>query len=389
VAIAGTALLTGHTLFVFLAYGTTATVARRLGAGDRRGAAGAAISALWLAAGIGVVLTVLGLVLAGPVVGVLGAEGEVRTHALTYFRISLLGVPALLVALAGTGYLRGLQDTRTTLVVAAGGAGANLVAELVLVLGLGLGVAGSAWSTVAVQLVVAAVYTRLVVADAASHGVPWRPDPGALRQQAGLGRDLFVRTVALRLSLTLATAVAARIGLAALGAHAVAFELWSFLALVLDGLAIAGQAMVGRLLGAADGDGARRAGRRLLAWGGGVGVVLGLVLAALHGVLPGLFTEDDDVVRLAADLLLVVALLQPVNGLVFVLDGILIGAGDMRFLAVAMLGAAAVFVPAAAAVLALDLGLAGLWGAIALLMLTRLAALAGRFARGRWVVVGA
>jgi putative MATE family efflux protein len=138
VAVASTALLTGHTLFVFLAYGTTATVARRLGAGDRRGAATAAISALWLAGGIGAVLAVLGLVLAGPVVSVLGADGEVRTHALTYLRISLLGVPALLVALAGTGYLRGLQDTRTTMVVAAGGAGANLVAELVLVLGLGL-----------------------------------------------------------------------------------------------------------------------------------------------------------------------------------------------------------------------------------------------------------
>ena len=389
VAVASTALLTGHTLFVFLAYGTTATVARRLGAGDRRGAATAAISALWLAGGIGAVLAVLGLVLAGPVVSVLGADGEVRTHALTYLRISLLGVPALLVALAGTGYLRGLQDTRTTMVVAAGGAGANLVAELVLVLGLGLGVAGSAWSTVAVQLVVAGVYTRRVVAAAAPLGVPWRPDAGALRQQAGLGRDLFVRTVALRLSLTLATAVAARIGLADLGAHAVAFELWSFLALVLDGLAIAGQAMVGRLLGAGDGDGARRAGRRLLGWGAGVGVVLGLAVAALHGVLPPLFTEDDDVVRLAADLLLVVALLQPVNGLVFVLDGVLIGAGDMRFLAVAMVGAAVVFVPAAGLVLALDLGLAALWAAIALLMLTRLVALGRRFAGGRWVVVGA
>jgi putative MATE family efflux protein len=227
-----------------------------------------------------------------------------------------------------------------------------------------------------------------VLAAAAPLGVSWRPDLRALRQQAGLGRDLFVRTVALRLSLTLATAVAARIGVAELGAHAVAFELWSFLALVLDGLAIAGPAMVGRLLGAGDGDAARRAGRRLLAWGGGVGAVLGLALAALHGVLPSLFTEDDDVVRLAAGLLLVVALLQPVNGLVFVLDGVLIGAGDMRFLAVAMLGAAAVFVPAAGVALASDAGLAGLWGAIALLMLARLAALTARFAGGRWVVVG-
>jgi putative MATE family efflux protein len=313
----------------------------------------------------------------------------VRPHALTYLRISLLGVPALLVALAGAGYLRGLQDTRTTMLVAAGGAGANLALEVVLVLSLSFGVAGSAWSTVAVQLVVAAVYARRVVGAAAALGVAWRPDLGALRQQAGLGRDLFVRTVALRLSLTLATAVAARSGLADLGAHAVAFELWSFLALVLDGLAIAGQAMVGRLLGAGDGDGARAAGRRLLLWGAGVGLAIGLPVAAASGVLPDLFTDDPAVVRRAADLLLVVALLQPVNGLVFVLDGILIGAGDLRFLAAAMVGAAALFVPTAGLVLALDLGLAGLWAAIALLMVTRLLALGRRFTGERWIVVGA
>src|SRR5215217_4396406 len=157
-AVAGTALLTGHSLFVFLAYGTTATVARRLGAGDRRGAAAAGVTALWLAAGIGVVLTLLGLALAGPMVGALGAGGAVRAYALTYLRISLLGVPALLVSLAGIGYLRGLQDTRTTMVVAVGGAVANLALEVLLVLVLHLGVAGSAWSTVAVQVAVALVY---------------------------------------------------------------------------------------------------------------------------------------------------------------------------------------------------------------------------------------
>ena len=387
-AVAGTALLTGHSLFVFLAYGTTATVARRLGAGDERGAAAAGVTALWLAAGIGLALTVVGLALAGPMVGALGADGAVRPHALTYLRISLLGVPALLVSLGGMGYLRGVQDTRTTMVVAVGGATANLGLEVLLVLVLDLGVAGSAWSTVAVQVAVALVYGRRVLAAAAALGVHWRPEPQGLRRQARLGGDLFVRTAALRLSLTMATAVAARLGVADLGAHAVAFELWSFLALVLDGLAIAGQALVGRLLGAADGDGAREAGRRLLQWGAGVGLAVGVAVAVLHGVLPDLFTDDPAVVERARDLLLVVALLQPVNGLVFVLDGILIGAGDLRFLALAMVGAMLVFVPAAALVLVLDLGLAGLWAAVALLMLVRLAALARRFVGGGWVVLG-
>jgi putative MATE family efflux protein len=386
--VASTALLTGHSLFIFLAYGTTATVSRRLGAGDRRGAATAGVTALWLAAGVGVALTVLGLVLAEPLVGALGASGAVRPHALTYLRISLLGVPALLMTLAGMGYLRGRQDTRTTMVVAVGGAAANLALEVLLVLVLDFGVAGSAWSTVAVQLVVAAVYVGQVTRAAAALGVHWRPERGGLRRQARMSRDLFVRTVALRLSLTLATAVAARLGVASLGAHAVAFELWNFLALVVDGLAIAGQALVGRLLGAGDGPGARDAGRRLLQWGAGVGAVLGLAVAVFSRVLPDLFTNDPAVAERAADLLLLVALLQPANGLVFVLDGILIGAGDMRFLAVAMVGAAVLFVPAAVLVLVLDLGLAGLWGAVTLLMLSRLAALGRRFAGGRWVVLG-
>ncbi|HZB71335.1 MAG TPA: MATE family efflux transporter, partial [Acidimicrobiales bacterium] len=183
-AVASTALLTGHSLFVLLAYGTTATVARRLGAGDRRGAAAAGVTALWLAGGIGLALTALGLALAEPTVAALGAGGAVRTHALTYLRISLLGVPALLVSLAGIGYLRGLQDTRTTMVVAIGGAVANLAAEVVLVLVLDLGVAGSAWSTVVVQLVVAVVYARRVTTAAAALGVPGRPDPASLRRQA-------------------------------------------------------------------------------------------------------------------------------------------------------------------------------------------------------------
>jgi len=206
------------------------------------------------------------------------AGAAVRPFALTYLRISLLGVPALLLVLAGTGYLRGLQDTRTPLVVAVASALANLGAELAFVYALDLGIAGSAWSTVAVQVVAAGVYLRLVARHALALRVALRPDPAVLRRLAIVGRDLFVRTVSLRFSLTLATAVAARIGVVDLAAHQIAFELWSFLALVLDGLAIAGQAMVGRLLGAGDAVGARAAARRMLGWG----VVVGVSSAGYH-----------------------------------------------------------------------------------------------------------
>ena len=388
-AVAATLVLTGYSVFIFLAYGTTGTVARLLGAGQVDRAAAQGVQALWLAGGIGLAVAALGLALAEPAVSLMGAGPDVAGYALTYLRISMVGVPSLLLVLAGTGYLRGLQDTRTPLVVAVASALGNLVVELVLVFGLDLGIAGSAWSTVLAQTGAAAVYVTIVARHVRAAAVPVRPDPVALRALATVSRDLFVRTAALRASLLVATAVAARTGVVDLGAHQVAFELWSFLALVLDAIAIAGQAMVGRLLGAGDGGRARAASRRMVEWGVAAGLALGLVVLALAEVLPRLFSDDEQVVRLAGFLLLWVAVLQPVNAVVFVLDGVLIGAGDLRFLAWAMTLAAVAFVPVAAAVRLLDLGIGWLWAAITLLMVVRLVTLGARWRSGAWAVVGA
>ncbi|MEX2658921.1 MAG: MATE family efflux transporter, partial [Acidimicrobiales bacterium] len=378
-AVAATLVLTGYSVFIFLAYGTTGTVARLLGAGQPARAAAQGVQALWLAGAIGVVLAGVGLALAEPAVGLMGAGPEVAPFALTYLRISMAGVPSLMLVLAGTGYLRGLQDTRTPLAVAIGSAVANLVIELVLVFGLDLGIAGSAWSTVLAQSGAAAVYVTIVARHVRAAGVSVRPDRAALGTLATVSRDLFVRTAALRASLLVATAVAARTGVVDLGAHQVAFEMWSFLALVLDAIAIAGQAMVGRLLGADDAAGARAASRRMVEWGIAAGLVFAVVVAALSGVLPQLFTRDEEVIRLTSFLLLWVAVLQPVNAIVFVLDGVLIGAGDLRYLAWAMTVAAVAFVPVAVAVRLLDLGIGWLWAAIALLMLVRLVTLGVRW----------
>ncbi len=388
-AVASTILLTGYALFIFLAYGTTAAVARLVGAGDVTRACHQAVQGMWLALGIGVVLTGAGFVLAEPLVGAMGAAGEVRTHALTYLRISLAGVPALLLTLAGTGYFRGLQDTRTPLVVAVVSVLANLVIEVVLIFGLGYGIGASALATVIAQCGAAAAYVWWIGRDARARSVGVRPQLRAIRRAAVVGRDLFVRTAALRLALTLATAIAARIGVIDLGAHQIAFELWSFLALVLDSIAIAGQAMTGRLLGEGDPDGARAAARRMLQWGLVAGAGFGAVVLLLRDALPAVFTDDPDVIARCAFVLVFVAVLQPVNAVVFVLDGVLIGAGDMRFLAWAMVGAAAVFAPAAVAVLVLDLGLGWLWAALGLLMVARMSALGLRYRTDAWLVVGA
>jgi len=388
-AVASSALLTGYAVFIFLAYGTTAAVSRLLGAGREGEAAHQAVQGLWLAAVIGVVLTGAVLIFADPVIGLLGGSGAVRGHALVYLRISAIGIVPQLLTFAGTGYLRGLQDTRTPLVVAVTAAVANLVIEAVLIFGFGFGIGASALSTVIAQTAGALVYLWLIGRATSALGAALAPDWAAIRRLGRAGWDLLVRTVALRASLTVATALAARIGPADVAAHEVAFAVWSFLALGLDAIAIAGQAMVGRFLGAGDLATARDAGRRMLELGTAAGVAVGAVVLVVRPVLGDVFTDDPEVVALAGFLFLFVAALQPVNGAVFVLDGLLIGAGDMAFLARAMVAAALLAAPLATAVAVLDLGIGWGWGAITVLMLARLAVLAQRWRSGAWAVAGA
>jgi len=388
-AVASSVLLTAHALCIFLAYGTTASVARLLGAGQDRLAAQEAVQGLWLGAVLGTALAAAGWVAAPGLVALLGAEGEVAGHAEVYLRVSLPGLPALLAVLAGTGYLRGLQDTRTPLVVAIASAAVNLVVELVLVYGFDRGIGASALATVVAQWGAAAVYVRAIGGAARRLGAPLAPDLAMLRRLVRVAGALVVRTSALRGALVLATAVAARIGTADVAAHQIAFELWSTLALGLDALAIAGQAMIGRRLGAGDRAGARVAGDRLLQLGVAAGALAAVAILAARPVLPDLFTDDAEVAALAGFVLVWVAALQPLNGAVFVLDGLLIGAGDLRFLAAAMPGAAAVFAVAAGGVLAAGAGIGWLWASIGAFMLARLVPLAARWRGGRWAVVGA
>ncbi|MGH9035772.1 MAG: MATE family efflux transporter, partial [Acidimicrobiia bacterium] len=343
---------------------------------------------LWLALGLGAGLAVLGVVAAPAAVELMGASEAVRPHALLYLRVSALGAPAVLVTLAGVGFLRGLQDTATPLRIALGANVANLAGELALIYGAGMGLGASAATTVAAQAGAAVLFARMIVRHARAAGVSFRLDWVAQRILVTVGRDLFVRTGSLQAALALATAVATRLGTVPVAAHQIAFQLWLFLALVLDSLAIAGQAIIGRLLGAGDADEARAMARRLVAWGLLAGVLFAGAVMALRPVLPHLFTGDARVVGQTADVLWFVALLQPFNAVVFVLDGVLIGAGDLRFLARAMLVALAVFVPAALAVAAAELPLTALWGALSLMMAVRLATMTARFAGSRWAVVG-
>jgi putative MATE family efflux protein len=352
------------------------------------------IDGVWLAALLGVGTALAGAVLAVPLVAAFGASGEVSDQAVTYLRWSLPGLPAMLVVLAATGILRGLQDTRTPLVVAAAGAAANVVLSVALVHGAGLGIAGSALGTVLAQLGMAAAFLVVVVRAAHRTGASLRPRAGGIRRVARLGVPLLVRTLTLRAALLVTTYVAVAQGDAELAAHQVATVVWGFLALALDAVAIAGQALTGRALGAGDAADARALTRRMQAWGVGAGVVLGALLLAGRGLLAPLFSPEPEVQSALVAVLVVVALAQPLAGWVFVLDGVLIGAGDGRYLAVAGVWTLLAYLPLAALVLVSPVtgtaGLLWLWAAFTGgFMLARAVTLGRRVRGSAWLVLGA
>ncbi len=387
--VASQALTTLVGISVFLAYGTTAAVARQLGAGQRQAAIRQGIDGLWLAALIGLAVLAAGWPLAPAIAGAFGGTAAVTGQAIIYLRISLLGAPSMLAVLAGTGVLRGLQDTRTPLVVAVAANIVNVVLNAVLVLVLRWGIAGSAWGTVLAQTGGAAAYLIVVGRGARRAGVSFAPDLAGLRAAALAGASLVVRTLALQAVLIITTAIAARQGNAAIAAQQVAFRIWSLLAFALDAIAIAGQAITGRYLGAGDVAGARAATRRMIAWGGVYGVFFGIVMLAARPFIPGMFAVAPDVRRLLLAVLLIVAAQQPAGGVIFVLDGVLIGAGDQDYLALAGLATLAVFGVAAAAVVVGHGGLVALWLAYSLWLAARLATLTLRARGSSWLVTGA
>ena len=384
-AIAATALTSAFTVFNFLTYGTTARVSRLHGAAQEEQAARLGAQALWLGAAIGIVLLLATVALARPVATLMGGSGEILDQATLYLRIAALGAPFFMLASAGQGFLRGISDLRTPLYILVAAHVVNVVLELLFVYGFGWGLAGSAWGTVIAQAGMGAAF---VWVQARASG--WEPpDLARIRSLMKIGGEIAIRTSALLGSFLVASAVLARIGPASLAAHQIAFQLFVFLALVLDAIAIAGQVMVGRMLGAGDARGARAAATRMIGWSVAVGTLFGLGLLALGGVIPHAFTDDRAVIEQAHEIWPLFAAMMPANGAVFALDGILIGAGDTRFLAWGMVAAAAVYVPVALLALHQDWGILGVWAGLAGLIGVRLLTCGGRFLGHRWALTGA
>jgi putative MATE family efflux protein len=383
--LAGTVLSGAFTIFNFLTYGTTAVVARASGAGQHDRAARLAAQAFWVSITIGVALLVVCESVAGPLLRGLGGHGRSGHYALVYFRVASAGLPAALVALAGQGYLRGVSNLRRPLIVVVVANAVNVVLEVAFVYGFHWGIAGSAAGTAIAQAGMGVAFAADLLRP---HADSRRPSLKEMRPMVRVGRQIFVRTTALYASFLVAASVLARMGDSRIGAHQIAFELFIFLALILDAVAIAGQVIVGRSLGAGDAAGAYAAAARMIGWSIVIGAVFAAVLLPLSHVVPRAFTNDPAVLAQAAKLWPLFALMQPLAGAVFALDGILIGASDTAYLMWSMLAASAVFVAIAALALALGWGIVGVWAGLDVLIAARLALLGLRFAGRRWAVVG-
>ena len=386
VAVGGTVMSVAAWLGTVAAYGTTGRAARRYGAGDRAAALAEGVQASWLGAFAGLLLAVALQILAGPITaGLAGAHGPVADAAEQWLRIAAWGAPGLLLAAAGNGWMRGVQETRRPVwyVLAA-----NVVSAVlcpVLVYPLGLGLTGSAVANVVAQTLGGLLFVRAL----ATAGAPLRPRPHLLLTHLTVGRDLLIRGAAFQVSFLSATAVAARYGTVQVGAHQIAIQLWFFTALAMDALAIAGQSLVGAALGAGDAAGARLLARRLVLFGLLAGVGFAVLFAAGAPVIPGWFSPDLGVHDQAMVIWPWFVALQPVAGVVFALDGVFIGAGDLRYLRDLTIGGAlGGFLPVIWAGYLLDLGLAGIWAGLAVFMLVRLVGLVHRLRSPQWTVLG-
>jgi putative MATE family efflux protein len=385
-AIGGSVLTVAAWLGTVFSYGTTARAARRFGAGQRVAAVAEGVQGSWLALSAGVVIAVAAQFGAGPLTDLMTSDPAVADAAATWLRIAVLGLPGLLLATAGNGWMRGVQDMRRPLYYVLGANVLSAVLCPVLVYPVGLGLPGSAIANATAQTLAGVLFLRAI----ARERVPLRPDVQTLRSQVVMGRDLLLRGLAMQGSFFAATVVAASFGSAAVAGHQIALQLWMFCALVQDAVAIAAQTLVGAELGAGRADAARWVARRVSAVGIATGVGFAIVIGAGAVVLPGLFTNDQQVIDQALLAWPWFVAMQPFAGLVFALDGVLLGAGDMRFLRNLIIASGfGAFLPGVLLAGHLDLGLGGVWAALMLFILVRVAAMLVRVRGAKWARVGA
>ncbi|GAA1475031.1 MATE family efflux transporter [Corynebacterium felinum] len=387
------ALAAGTTLYgivttqlTFLSYGTTARSARFFGQGNTAQAIAEGVQATWLAVGIGLILALCMFVGAPWFTLWLSADEQVSALATSWLRVACMGIPLVLIQMAGNGWLRGIQNTKAPLVFTL--AGVIPGAALIPVLVIRMGIVGSAWATVAGTAIEACCFLTALVRAQGAHGGRWRPQPKVMRQQLVLGRDLIVRSLSFQIAFVSAAAVAGRMGASSLAAHQVLLQLWNFLSLALDSLAIAAQSLVGAALGAGSVRAAKKVGQKVVWYSALFSAVLAVVLGAGFQVIPRLFTVDVSVLSALAGPWWQLVGMIVVGGVVFALDGVLLGAADAAFLrTVTVCAVLCGFLPGVWLALVFGTGLVGVWWGIVAFMVIRLAGVVFRFGSMKWAQV--
>jgi putative MATE family efflux protein len=374
----------------FVEYGTTARAARWLGHGRRDRAVAEGVQASYLALAIGVAVVVTGELAADPLVRLLTGSSSLHDPAEQWFRIALCGMPMVLLVLAGNGWMRGVQLTRAPVTIVLAANGLSAAASPLLVYVVHLGLVGSAWANLGAQVVAAGLFLRALRREAAHDAaVSLAPHPGVMRAQLVLGRDLIVRAAAFQAAFMVAAGVATRMGTAQIAAHQIGMQLWEFTALLLDSFAIAAQSLVGAALGASDGATARRLAAQVARWSAGAGTAFAALYAAGWWLIPRLFTSSPMVWHQAHLLWPWFVVMLPAAGIVFGLDGVLIGAGDVAFLrTITVVAALGGFVPITLAAAHWGWGIGGVWAGLTAFILVRLVGMVWRARTDHWVVLG-
>lgn len=381
---AGTAIQsTVTTQLTFLSYGTTARSSRLFGSGKRREAIAEGVQASWVALGVGLTLTTTILLTAPWLPLWLTGDPAIAGEATKWLRVASIGIPLSLLTMAGNGWLRGIRNTRSPLYFTIAGVipGAILVPVLVGQFGL----IGSAIANVIGLSITATCFLVMLVR---SHQGGWAPDFRIIRRQMVLGRDLILRSLSFQVAFLSAAAVAARFGPASLAAHQILLQLWNFITLVLDSLAIAAQTLTGAALGAGTVATARDVAKRVTYYSLLFAAVLGLVFALGAEMIPRIFTTDQAVLDALGWPWWLLVVMIIAGGVVFALDGVLLGAADAAFLRNATIASVLLgFVPGVWISYLIDGGLSGVWCGLLAFILIRLVAVVWRFRSMRWAGV--
>lgn len=368
------------TQLTFLSYGTTARSARLFGAGDRAAAIREGVQATWVAFVVGALLSVVVWCGAPTLTYWLAGDHSVAAEAALWLRVASLGIPLILATMAGNGWLRGIQNTRLPLIFTL--CGIMPSALLVPVLVSKYGIVGSAWANLIGESI---TFLGFFLALLKAHKGSWAPDFGIIRQQLGMGKDLILRSLLMQISFVSAAAVAGRFGAASLAAHQVLLQLWSFLTLVLDSLAIAAQALVGAALGGASIATARAVAVKVVRYSTVMAAGLSVILLAGYDVIPRLFTSDQQVLSTMQMPWWLMCAMVLVGGIVFAFDGVLLGASDVAFLRNATIASALIgFIPVVWLSLAFDWGIGGVWVGLASFIALRAVAVVLRFQSMKW-----